>query len=176
MPVYRFRIDVPLSNREVEAKLHLLTRPRPQEPSLGKSIRAFGISLSLRRDPVSLFTGKIDAQSFRIKRRIRYRNSFLPLIWGRITPIPTGSRISVTMFMHPLVIVFMGVWLSGVGYGVWRCLHDPVPRVVAIVPFLMFLFGVGLLSAGFFPEAFKARRLIEDALFSERAEARETSN
>jgi hypothetical protein len=43
------------------------------------------------------FIGSVQDHSFRIRRDIRYRNSFLPLVWGHIVPTPTGTRVIVTV-------------------------------------------------------------------------------
>ena len=101
------------------------------------------------------FIGTVQDDSFRLRRDIRYRNSFLPLVWGRFISTPTGTRVSVTMFIHPLVALFMAFWLGMVGYGALKDRSTP-----PVVLWGMFIFGLALTAGGFFPEAIKARRLI----------------
>jgi hypothetical protein len=105
------------------------------------------------------FLGVVQDESFKIRRDIRYRNSFLPILRGRLTAHGLGTRVSVTMALHPLVAIFMGVWLGMVGFGIFR-----VPSSHSLIPVGMFLFGVALPLAGFIPEAVKAKRLLSDAL------------
>jgi hypothetical protein len=93
--------------------------------------------------------------SFRIRRDIRYRNSFLPLVWGNIVPTPMGARVVVTMFMHPLVLAFLGmlVWgalKSGSSAELWGT----------------FMFLTALSAAGFIPEVVKAKRLLSAVVLS----------
>jgi len=83
------------------------------------------------------------------------------MIWGRFFSTPTGTRVRVTMFLHPLVAVFMAVWL---------CFLGRVALVDRFSPpiFLwgMFVFVVVLTAVGFIPEVITAKRLITVALKS----------
>lgn len=53
--------------------------------------------------------------TFSIRRLIAYNNSFLPVIEGEIVRESFGSRINVKMRLHRFVLVFMIVWMVGVG-------------------------------------------------------------
>jgi hypothetical protein len=101
------------------------------------------------------FIGSVQDYSFRIRRDIRYRNSFLPLVWGHIVPTPTGAGVIVTMFMHPFTLAFMLFWLGIVGRGV---LMDKSTSPAFL--WGMFIFGIALCAGGFIPEAVKAKRLL----------------
>jgi len=160
MPIYRFTVDARVSKQEAAARIRRLIRePRGFLESVRHS---FGSSSGVEPP----FLGKIDGDSFRVRRDIRYRNSFLPLVWGRISSVPAGTQVSVTMFLHPLVTAFVLFWLSAVGFGAWRLLTAPnvSHSSSAFIPAAMFVFGVALTCGGFFPEALKARRLLEDAI------------
>jgi hypothetical protein len=106
------------------------------------------------------FIGTVQDNSFKVRRDIRYRNSFLPMIWGRLISIPTGTRVRVTMSLHPLVAVFMLVWLGFVGRGALVDRSGP-----PILLWGMFAFGVVLIAVGFIPEVITAKRLIALALY-----------
>ena len=112
-----------------------------------------------------LFVGAAKGDRFRVRRDIRYRNSFLPIVLGRVTAVPAGVRVEVTMFLHPIVAVFMLVWFSGVGFAAWALLrtprHAPIGFFGAVA---ILMFGLVLVGTGFFSEARKARRLLERAL------------
>jgi hypothetical protein len=111
------------------------------------------------RDPTSPpLIGIVDDDSFRVRRDIRYRNSFLPLVWGRFVSTPTGTRVNVIMFMHPLVALFMVFWLGTAGYGAFRGVSG------SPIVWGMFAFGVALTVGGFVPEAIMAKRLISEAM------------
>lgn len=79
------------------------------------------------------------------------------MIWGRVTPNGVGARVYVTMFIHPLVALFMFFWLGIVGYGAVS-----LPSASSVIPGGMFVFGIVLTVGPFIPEAIKAKRLISD--------------
>lgn len=59
-----------------------------------------------------VFEGKIDKQGFEIQKIIHNRNSFLPVLYGRIIPADRGSRIEIKLTLNILVGVFSVIWLS----------------------------------------------------------------
>jgi hypothetical protein len=146
MPFYSFQIDTALPRQDVVERVRTLIYGEKSMPS----------------NPAP-FVGSVDRESFKLRRVIRYRNSFLPTISGKIHHSPTGTRVNVVMFMHPFVTVFMAFWLSIVAWSIGLTLGSPNPSI-ALGPGAMFLFGLGLTCGGFFPEAFKARRLLLAAL------------
>ncbi len=162
MPFYRFHLDTPLSESAASERIKGLIRPR-------RSFREW-IAFNITREDNTVgppFLGTARASTFRLRRDIRYRNSFLPLVWGRIVPSGVGSRINVTMFLHPLVALFMIFWFSGLGYGVvqlWVHREDAVAFAV-FMPAVMILFGVALVLVCFIPEAIKAKKLLESAFY-----------
>ena len=163
MPFYRFHLDTPLSESAASERIQKFTRPH-------RAFRewvAFNIKNITREDNTAgpPFLGTV-GRTFRLRRDIRYRNSFLPLIRGRIVPSARGSRVNVTMFVHRLLALFMIFWFSGLGYGVvqlWVHRKQAVPFAV-LIPAAMILFGLALMLACFIPEAIKAKRLLESAI------------
>jgi len=115
------------------------------------------------------YHGEVSLTSFKIWRIIRYRNSFLPIIEGKITPSISGSRIAVTMRLHRFVAVFMALWLGGVtvfavtfAIATLRGKMEPIPAL--LVPLGMLLFGIALTSGSFWLEANKTRPAIIELL------------
>lgn len=153
MPFYRFEIDVDFPPPVVVERLRSIVRDK----------RTFRESLSrmwlFGNTEGAPFIGSVQDGSFKIRRDIRYRNSFLPIIWGRVLPNGVGTRVFVTMLLHPLVLLFMIFWLGSVGYAVVS-----VPSGSSMIPILMFIFGIAITLGGFIPEAIKAKRLISDAV------------
>ena len=166
MPFYRFHLNTHLSESTAFDRIQGFTRPRR------RSFREW-IAFNVTREDNTVgppFLGKVGRNSFWLRRDIRYWNSFLPLVWGRIVPSPRGSRINVTMFLHPFVALFMIFWFSGLGYGIvqlWVHRKEAVPFAV-LIPAAMFLFGVALVLVCFIPEAIKAKRLLESAFTNDR--------
>lgn len=123
-------------------------------------------SVGASNKPGQPFVGTVGRSSFRIERDIHYRNSFLPRISGSVAPVARGSRILLTMFIHPLVAVFMLVWLSIAGSFVWEALIKGESSDIYFST-AMFVFGILLTLGGFVPEAVKARRLLIEVVKKE---------
>src|SRR2546426_7910971 len=109
MPIYRFKIETGLTTQAAIARVKELVGP--PRSFWGGVQYSFGLG-----DAAPPFVGKVERDRFRVHRDIRYRNSFLPMVWGHITSGPTGSRVRVTVFMHPVVTGFMAVWFYGLGF------------------------------------------------------------
>jgi hypothetical protein len=149
MPLYRFHLDVTVPPLTVTERLRCAVRNGPE---FREYLRTMWSGRSPDGPP---FIGSVQDYSFRIRRDIRYRNSFLPLVWGHIIPTPTGARVIVTMFMHPFTLTFMLFWLAMVGR---VALMDK--STSPSIPWGMFIFGIALCTGGFVPEAVKAKRLL----------------
>jgi hypothetical protein len=100
------------------------------------------------------YEGKIEGSHFDVNRVILYRNSFRPVIKGDIRPEMGGCSISISMSPHILVLVFMGLWLGGVGLGF----------LVALVSFLS-SFVLKSPTIPFSPEALPPMLLITGGMF-----------
>lgn len=160
MPFRRIEFDVPLSETEVESRIQMVTRPRRTITEILKT----GFRIFASGGPP--FVGEVSTDSFQIRRDIRYRNSFLPLLKGRLTSVPGGTRVNVVMHIHPLVALFMLFWFSGVGAGAIAITfgQHSGEGAMALIPFGMLVFGVALVCGGFYPEANKAERLLRESL------------
>ncbi len=156
MPFYRFHIEVALPQQVVMERIRALVR---KQPGFWQS---FGEQWKPQDPPSPPFIGSVEEESFKFYRDIRYRNSFLPRVQGRLVATPTGTRVNVIMFLHPFVAVFVTFWLGMVGFGALTIFS--AGEVSSLIPAGMFLFGVALVCGGFFSEAFKAKRILSDAL------------
>jgi hypothetical protein len=153
MPFYRFKVEARLGSQAAMARVaEIVAPPRSFFEQGYWSCANTGLP----------FVGKVEGSSFRVRRCIQYRNAFLPLIWGRVTGESTETRVSVTMFLHPAVALFMVLWFWGIGAAVVSFSDAAGPLV--LLPVGLLAFGVVLLCGGFFPEAIKARRVLEQAL------------
>ncbi len=111
------------------------------------------------------FWGTISDHTFEIQRRINYRNSFLPNLRGQFIPTDHGTLIQVRMSMHPLVAVFMIIWVTPlVLFGVvfplvdWVSAHNFAIRVELLE---MMAFAYLLVFLGFGIEAIIAERRLK---------------
>ena len=153
MPIMRFRIETDATPGIVAERLRAAVRA---EPVFFESFRKSWRSRSSDGPP---FVGSVANDSFRLRKDIRGRNSFVPLVRGRITSTDHGARVSGVMFLHPLVAAFAAFWLGVVGYGAFTDRSAP-----PIVWWGMFIFGLSMTIGGFFFEASSTKRLLTAAM------------
>jgi hypothetical protein len=156
MPYYRCDLEVPLPPETVGQRLQEMIGRRPGFLDQLQDL--------WNRKAGPVFYGSLSGGSFKISRNIRYNNSFLPQIRGRIEPTGGGSRVAMTMFVHPAVAVFMLIWSLGAAAGgavAFQSLDGPY---AIYIPLGILIVVIALPTAAFYPEAFKAKRLIAEAL------------
>ncbi len=106
------------------------------------------------------FVGKVDLDSFKIHRNVNYRNSFLPTICGSLESHPLGTKITIRMRLHPLVMAFLMFWI-------YEAVKFTLPFsgvIWADIGQLVFLIGFPLIMTylAFWFEAKKARMILEE--------------
>ena len=177
MPFYRFHIDTPLPADVAVERIRALTGDPPPFLETFRELLLDDDDPPSREGPgrgdrrrrgrgseTHPFLGSVQGHTFRLRRDLRGMNSFLPMVWGDVHPGFSGARVSVTMFLHPLVAAFMLPWLTFVGLAAWRTAgkaQDPWAPAPLVG---MFVFGVALTLGAFITEAIKARRILEDIL------------
>ena len=116
------------------------------------------------------FEGEVEQRTFDLKRTIGYQNAFLPRIQGTVDATPGGSRISVTMSLHPVVLVFMTAWLGFAAVGCGALLVSGLSGrgsvYGALGPAVMFVLGWTLAAGGFTFEERIATRLLADVMMA----------
>lgn len=147
IPYEKFQIDTGLSSVEVAQLIRTVTGEK----------KLFDLNHSHE------FSGYVKESEFEITKNISYRNSFLPIIEGKIEQKGTGTQVTISMRLHFFVICFMFIWFSGVGIGcitVISNMENFSPPM--LIPFGMLIFGISLVSGGFWYEASKQKkRLVE---------------
>ena len=150
LPYLRYELESGKTPAEVEEAMRAVVEP--------KRLFRFG-------GGAQPFEGVVGDGAFDVRRIIGYRNSFLPQIRGTISAAAEGSRISITMSLHPLVLGFMIVWLGGVGAGCFAMLMHVIQKggtlLQVVAPAGMLAFGWLLSAGGFTFEARKAAALLE---------------
>jgi hypothetical protein len=150
MPFYRFHVDTPEPQLVIVERLKAIVRDTP----------GFWESFSLgwrRQDPrLPPFVGTVQGNLFKMRRDIRYRNSFLPIIRAQAEPAGVGTRLTVNMFIHPFVAVFVVLWSA--------LMASVIARAQPTWAWYFVAFTLAVVVAAFVPEARKAKRLITDAL------------
>jgi hypothetical protein len=150
MSLYLFHIDIALSPEVVVERLQSVTRVAP---GFFEHLASF---VHPSRAPGELFFGRVEQNSFLIHRNIRYRNSFLPIIRGRISASKRGTRVDVLMYMSPIVAAFLAFFLLTASQGAFT--YSLTHHTFA--PFMLLMFIILLSLGGFFSEALKARKML----------------
>jgi len=156
MPIQSFNLDVRVPPQIVSERLRAVV----ELPS------RLGFRMWSAVDPSHPFIGTVRDGSFKIYRAIGSRNSFLPIVRGRLVATPTGTRVEVIMSIPLLSAIFVALFI-----GVLIHLADNAGPVadnpgffVVCLGFIVFL--VAMVAWGFFPEATKARQLLTRAVFN----------
>lgn len=155
--LYQFQVQSPLSAGAILDHLRTWVRESPESKVPLK--RNFG-EIPSERPP---FIGFVYKNSFLVYRDIRYRNPFLPRIRGSVQPCDGGCKMDVRMSLHPLVFLFMCFWLGAVCAGGVIALSQG-PAVGVLIPLAVAAFSVALTAGCFYPEAAKARQMMENAV------------
>lgn len=163
MPYYRCQLRTTLGTAEVIERLRAMCR---DEPSFGQSLKE---GFWWRAAGTPPFIGSVADTSFTMRRDIRYRNSFLPVVRGQLTPRASGTVVDVTMRMHVATTVFMVVWFGFLGLAIAATVAG---GDVTEVRFPLGIFAIGgvLTCGAFYAEAWKARRMLCESIEAELAE------
>jgi len=115
-----------------------------------------------RTDSAHTFVGELSVDRFKIRRKIGYRNSFLPMINGVVTPMDDGARVVVTIMPHVFVVLFMCVWMSIATFAAVAGLTALILHgdLVGLATLILPAFGTLLMLIGFVPEAKKGEIFI----------------
>lgn len=159
LPFESLTITTHLNPDEVRERLFNVIEPP-------KRFRSSGLFSKPSSKP---YEGTISGNSFRIHKIINYRNSFLPIIEGKICPETMGCKINIKMNMHIAVILFMFFWIGNllpvsVGF-LLAMLTDASMGIAGLVPLGMCIFGYFLCTLNFKAEARNSKDFLEN-LFS----------
>ena len=164
LPYERLKISTTLSREEVLKRLENAIEPK-------QFFRYFGSG-------TKPYQGHVEGSQFEISRIIGYRNSFLPMIKGNVQREISGCSIYITMHPHIFIMVFMVLWLGGVGGFFVVFLSSIISLLssgqgitdlsVLSAPAAMFILGYALFWGGFKFESIKSKNF-----FQELFEARE---
>jgi hypothetical protein len=126
------------------------------------------LTRSFRPKPTDpLFVGHVSRARFKIHRDIRYGNSFLPIIRGRVfAGTPGETVVTITMALPVFPAAFMLVWFAGVTFVTAATIPEFLAsgNPIALGAFAMLGGGVALVWFAFYPEARKAERILRQAL------------
>lgn len=109
------------------------------------------------------FEGHLRNNEFEIKRIISYKNSFLPVISGRLQTAGNSTRITIKMRPHLAVIAFMTIWFSGIGvFTAIEFTNNDNLNGVVFIPIGMLLFGYALMMGSYLFESSRAKLILTE--------------
>ena len=108
------------------------------------------------------YQGLITNEGFTILRNIDYRNSFRPVVNGKLQSAVGYSEIDIDMKLHKFVRIFMSIWLMGVSMAAIATIIDSIRSSslrfeIFGVP-VMFLFGYFLCTIAFKKESNRVKK------------------
>ncbi len=118
IPYTRFTIETTLPVENVTAILLRVVQPKKFWPNPFSNNR-------------KQFEGTVSRGGFRIVRNIYYLNSFIPDIKGEFDSSGSGTRIKITMAIHPFVVVTFALVFAFFGY-FFTFLMEPISGVLVI--------------------------------------------
>ncbi len=150
-------------------RYEILTHMQPAEAleAISRVTGSRGSILHPVRRRTSDFEGAVGPDGFEINRVIRYRNSFLPMIAGRLAPAPGGTLVTISMRPWWFAMLFWLFWMTFVAAFLAAMLLAKTAQnrsVGILVGAGMLVFGYLICSAGFGLEARWAKQMLEKVL------------
>ncbi len=120
------------------------------------------------------YLGRFEKDRFCVWRDFSYRNSFKPIIRGKLMDVGSGSYVHLVIRPRIAVLIFMLVWFGGVAWAEVSIMVEAVSHGTGLVeliansgPFLLIplafaLFGYLLMMGGFKWEARKTVKFFSD--------------
>ncbi len=92
-------------------------------------------------------------RSFRLRKRISYRNSFQTILTVSLVAEGNQTRARCRTGLHPFCIVFLAVWFGGIGYSEYAVFesvldHAYVGAAAPTIPAMLAALGAGLVYFG----------------------------
>ena len=115
------------------------------------------------------FFGQVYPLGFRITPRLNYRNSFVPLVTGKMTEKEGGTTVEITLQMHILTRVFLTVW-NGIACIIFLCtilalFAGGLEQIfIFIVSICLLILGQVFPRCGFYGPAKKALERLKELL------------
>jgi len=101
------------------------------------------------------FEGDMTPDGFKGHRIIGYRNSFIPQLQIVVTSEARGSRVQITMQLHPLIWIFVAVWATAFVVIAPTLLVTSPNVMTTLLTFLVFGAIYAMTMGGFWFEANK---------------------
>jgi hypothetical protein len=154
VPFERFTLETSRSPDDLVTALARVTQPPPMQLRL------------VPQRPTSTFVGEVSKERLHFRRAFYGRNSFAPLVIGRIVPTAFGARIEAVMRPGSFVIAFMAMFVAVLAPAVVISVAELLERGTlqgfvwqpVLIPIVLY---AGCLL-GFVPQARRMKRLLRE--------------
>ena len=151
--------------------LRTLARPDQVTEALSREVKP-GTMMQLdwgRRRDARQFRGEVRENGFRIVRRVQFRNSFAPILEGRVNAIEGGSEVAMTLFVPTSVVLFVIVWTvlaAGAAILVVQqmMLENELETAMTLTMAVIPLVGLAVAWLGFSLEARNSERAVKSLI------------
>jgi hypothetical protein len=155
LPFERITVESRRSPEELVAVLAQITRP---EPTL--EIRL------IRPKETATFVGEVSAAGLCVRLATGHRNSFAPIVVGKIVKASSGARIEGVLRLHVAVLVFLGAWVSLVTpfalVSIGQLLRDGTLGGLSWLPLAMLGGMYAMCMIGYAMEAGRTKQLLRE--------------
>lgn len=110
------------------------------------------------------FNGQILEDSFKIRRNINYRNSFLPVINGVLEETDYGTKVTIKARMESFVRIFMYIWFGIISLACIVTLFSDLEFPFKFIPYFMLFAGILTAVLQYKYEIKKAKAMLEEIL------------
>ena len=90
-------------------------------------------------------------------RIVRGRDSFNPVMYGRLSSCPLGTRVRVIMTLHPIVWLFLAIWSASILRTIVTAGDDHGGLAMLAAPWVI---GIPI----FYYDAVRSKSLLRDVL------------
>ncbi|MCB0631755.1 MAG: hypothetical protein R2824_21465 [Saprospiraceae bacterium] len=115
-----------------------------------------------KKNNLKPYEGNLTGDTFEINRIIHYRNSFLPVIKGRILSDAAGAKVEVKLRLNIMVQIFAAIWMVGVTIAFVAMLIASIREgqfgAVIFIPLGMLLFLYLMTTGGFKAESGRTKK------------------
>lgn len=133
LPFDNYTFQSPLAPDQVAGKISEITEPK-----------RFFFPFIIREKP---FHGQVGQDSFEISRYLKYRNSYNPVIYGKVQASVGGSMIGIKMHPSPAMLISIAIGETVLGMFFFSALVTTLSGITQYPKEMLYIAGGGFIFA-----------------------------